>query len=333
MASEDRQRVQLEVKGSEFIDLFDKGRYAEAAALMEETGRKVRQGRARAGVHLAWDSSDYDLESKLTRVETPGMRTGIESIDDAFSGFQLHQLVTYLGRSKACKTAWLIQAALAAQVDGWSALIVSVEISADSIADRLDCYAAGVDYTTYMRGRFTDQEKRKIRASQSNRGTEEYLTIVQPTGPYTITDLETDIERYKPHAVFIDGFYFMIDRMTGKPGANWEGHDNLARELRELALRREVMILTTMQIREKQARGGKTGGGFDDNTMMGGTGLIMASDYVITLDMDNESKINTIACSRSRTAYLPTVRGIWKWKYSKFDEIPDDYGEDEEEEF
>ena len=48
-------------------------------------------------------------------------------------------------------------------------------------------------------------------------------------GRYTVTELEYDIDRHRPDVVYIDGFYFMTDRETGKRGANWEGHDNLVR--------------------------------------------------------------------------------------------------------
>jgi HAE1 family hydrophobic/amphiphilic exporter-1 len=57
--------------------------------------------------------------------------------------------------------------------------------------------------------------------------------------------------------VYVDGFYFMLDRQTGKNGGSWEGHDNLAREMKELAMRREIPVIVTHQVREKQLTGKK----------------------------------------------------------------------------
>lgn len=333
VAQRERKRVQLEVAGTEFIDLFDAGKYDQAAALLESTARRLQSERSGTGITLAWDSKDYDLESRLDRTETPGIRTGIPKWDDAFSGWQPKQLVTYLGRAKAAKTSHMLKSALAAHMDGWNTMVVSVEIGADDIAERLDCFAAGVSYESYLRGRLTDKEKSKIRAARSERGDDEMMTIIQPTAAYTVTDLEADIDRLNPAVVYIDGFYFLIDRISGKPGAHWEGHDNLARELREVVMRRDLTILTTTQIREKQAGQKKKGDGFDDNTMMGGTGLIMASDMVITLDMDPETQINKLTCSRTRTTWLPTLRGQWWWKSCEFEVLSDDpdYEDDDEE--
>jgi hypothetical protein len=329
LARQTRKRVQLDVAGSEFVDLFDAGEYDAVENLLETTVRRLQSERSQAGVVVAWDSADYDLESRLTRVETPGIRSGIAEWDAVFPGWQPGQLVTLLGRAKAAKTSHLLKSALAAHDDGWNTLVTSVEIGADDIAERFDSFAAGVSYESYIRGRLTDREKVKIRAARSQRGDGEMMMIVQPLSVFTVTDLEAEIDRYNPQVVYVDGFYFMIDRTTGKPGGNWEGHDNLARELKELAMRRDLTIVVTTQIREKQA-GQKKGGGFDDNTMMGGTGLIMASDMVITLDMD-ENQTNTLTCSRTRTIWLPKLRGQWKWKHCQFETIPDDYEDFDED--
>ena len=333
MVKSDVTRVQLEEGGSEFIDAFESGDLELAISKMEETARKIRAERTSRSVQIPWDSQDYDLESKLNRKEKPGIRTGIPKLDEKFSGWQSSEMITFLGRAKACKTSHLLKAALQAHEDGWNSLVVTVEIKGESIAERLDCFAAGVEYDRYVRGRLDEVEKKRVRMAKSNRGNEEYLHVIQPTGKYTIQDLEMDIERYRPHVVFLDGFYFLIDSKTGKPGSNWEGHDNLAADLHNLCLRHNIVIVVTMQVREKQARGSKKGD-LDDNTMMGGTGLIMFSDMVLTLDMDRETWLNTIQCSRSRTRYLPTVKGTWHWARSEFrvmENFDDDDEEDEDE--
>lgn len=331
VAQRERKRVQLDIAGSEFYDLFKAGKYDQAERLLEQTVTKLRNQQPGSGVLLAWDSSDYDLEARLNRVESPGVRTGHMKWDDAFSGWQPRQLVTYQGRAKAAKTSHMLKSALAAHDDGWNVLLTSVEIGADDIAERFDCFAAGVSYESYIRGRLTDSEKTKIRAARSQRGTDEFMHIRQPVTAYTVTDLESDIDRLNAGVVYVDGFYFMIDRLTGKPGGNWEGHDNLSRELKELAMRREITIIVTTQIREKQA-GQRKGNGYDDTAMMGGTGLLMASDMVLSLDMNPETLVNTLQCSRTRTTWLPTLKGQWKWRYCAFEEIPDDFSDYEEDE-
>lgn len=328
MAQEDRSGVQLHVTLSSAIDLHDEGRYEETLVLMEAEAKRIRRARWDSRVLITRDSAGYDREARLSRKEQPGIKTGIHELDKAFAGWQPGQLVTYLGRAKACKTSHLIKAALKAYEDQFSVLIVSVEMNAASIADRCDVFAAGVEPEALATGHLTDAEKRALESVWKNLSDEEAFNIIQPVAQYTLTDLEADIDRFNPDACFIDGFYFLTDRVSGKSGGQWEGHDNLARELKEIALRRELTIVTTMQVREKQARRGS----LDDNAMMGGTGLLMASDMVLTLDMDSEG-LNTIACSRSRTRYLPAVRGHWHWKTSTFMVDDDQWsaGEDDDD--
>lgn len=331
VAAQERKRAQLEIRGADFIDLFDAGKYDEAEQLMEDTVRLLRWQRSNPSVHLTLDSEDYDVEDKFSRTETAGIRTGHPTIDGAFAGFQPGQLIVYLGRSKAMKTTHAIKSALAAHEDGKCVMFVSVEITADSIADRFDCCSAGVDMNDYLRGRLTEKQEEKLLQMQEKRGLDGRLHVLQPTGAYTITDLESDIDRYEPDYVVVDGFYFLIDHITGKSGANWEGNDNLSREIQEVTLRRNITTLVTMQIREKQARAGKKGGGFDDNSIVGGTGLTMACFYMFTLDYDPDTKINTMTNTRARTGYLPTLRGTWAWGRFEFDPAGDDWDEEEED--
>jgi len=142
--------------------------------------------------------------------------------------------------------------------------------------------------------------------------------IAKPTGRYTVADLESDIERYEPDIVYVDGFYFMTDAATGKPGSNWEGHDNLANDIKTLAMNHLIPIVITHQVREKQLTG-KRGAGIDDGAMMGGTAIIMFADLVLGVDADEEGT-RTLSCTRSRLHYLTTVHGDWDWTNCTFTE-------------
>lgn len=267
-----------------------------------------------------WDDDCHDVEALLNRKVSFGIGTGIPEIDDqeGYNGFQPGNLITYLGRAKAGKTSFALLSALDAAMHRYKrVMIVTVEISAASIHDRLDAYEARVGLTRLVSGKLTDAEKNRVRAAYAERGEFEPLVyVVQPNEKYTVSDLEADIDRYQPDFCVVDGFYFMTDRVTGKPGAHWEAHDNLATELKRTAMRRSVTVLVTHQVREKQL-GGKKGGGIDDGAMMGGTGLIMASDMVIGLDVNDERE-HKITCTRSRTGYLDTVFGHWDWETSAF---------------
>lgn len=307
----------------EFLERQDYESFSDRAsrllALLQTEGR-------RSGVVDIWDEAGHNIDALLNRQVKFGIGTGIPEIDgqEGFIGFQPGNLITYLGRAKAGKTSFALLSGLdAAMVKYKRIMVVTVEISAANIHDRLDAYAAKVGLTRLVSGKLTPDEKRRVERTYEDRGEYEPLVyIVEPGEKYTVTDLEADIDRYEPEYVIIDGFYFMTDRNTGKSGGSWEGHDGLAADLKRVAMRRKIVVLVTHQVREKQL-GGKKGNGIDDGAMMGGTGLIMASDMVLGLDV-NEDHIHKISCTRSRTGYLKTIQGEWDWERSEFRVLQDE---------
>lgn len=288
--------------------------------------RILQSQRRLSGIVDVWDEGGHDVEALLNRQVKFGIGTGIPEIDtqEGFNGFQPGNLITYLGRAKAGKTSFALLSLMHAAMKRYKrVMVVTVEISAANIHDRLDAYAAHVSLTRLTTGKLNDAEKRSVRRTYEERGEYEPLVyIVEPGEKYTVTDLEGDIDRYQPDYVIIDGFYFMRDRETGKPGSHWEAHDNLAADLKRTAMHRKITVLVTHQVREKQLAG-KKGGGIDDGAMMGGTGLIMASDMVLGLDV-NDAHEHKISCTRSRTGYLLTVRGTWDWNTCTFTAYADE---------
>lgn len=325
MLTEEIERARVEQAGSELVDLFEDGNYAEAARVMEAHARRLRQTRSNRSEGEYFDDPDTDVEKDLTRKIKRGMFTGIPELDGSFSGWQPGNLITYLGRAKAGKTSFALMSALHNWDRGKRVLFITVEMAKGEIIDRLNCQGAGVSLENLQTGKLSRREKERYRAFRKKM--EEFdpaFRVEQTIGKFTVSDLEDFIENFEPDVVYIDGFYFMVDRISGKRGSNWEGHDNLAEELKETAMHYGLTIVTTTQVREKQL-GGK-GKGIDDGAMMGGTGLTMASDMVLTFDW-SEDGVHRIGCSRSRTKYLPPVCGTWDWdtaEFTAFDEDDDD---------
>lgn len=301
-----------QILGTKNYDSFA-DRCLEASVFMQNLGRE-------SNTVQVWDAAGQNVDALLNRVVERGIETGIDAIDsqDWFTGFQPGNLITYLGRAKAGKTSLALKSVLQAGLrQRKRVLVVTVEISAQDIQDRLDAFSAGVGLTRLMLGNLNKDEKDRVRKVYRDKGDfDPRIYIVQPVERYTVSDLHSDIDKYNPDYVVVDGFYFMTDRISGKPGAHWEGHDNLAREIKRLAMQTRRSILVTHQVREKQL-GAKKGAGIDDGAMMGGTGLIMASDMVVGLDM-GEDKVSKITCTRSRSQSFKDVRGEWDWETCAF---------------
>lgn len=319
--SDDREKYLSEIAAMDIAEAIEAGDYKDAAGLMEAYGRRIRDSRASRSIVVEWDAPGYDIEERIKREVEPGIFTGVRELDDEFPGFQRGNLICYLGRAKAGKSSFFILSAISAWEDGKRVMFVTFEIAAGheantpGITDRLDAFTANVSFADYTQGsldRFAQDRMREFRADMGENG----FYVVQPVGPYTLADLEYDIDRYEPDVVYIDGFYFMVDQETNESGAGWKGQDNIAGGMKSLAMRKRLPIMISHQVREKQLSG-KKGRGIDDGAMMGGTSIIMYADMVIGIDVDDQ-RVHTISCTRSRTNYLPTVKGTWNWDKCEF---------------
>lgn len=304
-----------------------------AAEIMMETARKVLHQQSESAISVSWDRPDFDLEDRISTVRAAGPGWGIDELDAHWAGSQPGQLVALVGRKKAGKSTFLLQSAYHAwygrnefgnqeALDPRRVMFISTEMPEEDIRDMLVCYGAGVNPGPYLAStkhfRLSPQDEDKIREfwkREMATGAEAF-NVVQPISKFTVTDLEYEIEKFEPDIIYIDGFYFMTDMATGRnPGSSWEAHDNLARDLKNLAMRNRIPVWVTHQAREKQL--GTAGGGFHDTAMMGGTGLGMAADNVFTIDK-GEDRVVTIKHTSGRRGNLPTVKGEWDYDVFEF---------------
>lgn len=341
MAAHAIGQYEAEVGTADVTALVDAGDPTGAAKVMLDTARRILSRDNGGNIKLTVDDASFSLDAYLAETVTRGPGFGIGELDRNFGGFQDGHLITILGRAKANKTTFLIQSAYHAwagtkvrsvhssglsdleEVPPRRVLFVSTEIDAKGIQGRFLAYGAGVNhrYLTERTGRYrmTPEVEAKVREYWDGEIAPEdsqSIQVIQPTSQYTAADLEADIESFGAGMVCLDGFYFMFDPVTQRsPGSSWEAHDNLASALKNVAMRQRLPVVLTHQVREKQL--GKAGGGIDDGAMMGGTGLRMASDLVITADKDADGII-TLKNTASRSGYLPTIRGEWLWDTFEF---------------
>lgn len=335
IAREDLKQYEIESAQVDVEEMLDAGATPEdIAERFMEAATRIRQRRAMAGVVRDFNSEDEDIAvNKRMDEEIPfGIGLGLDGFDEqeGWNGIQPGQMLVFLGRAKAGKTSFAINTALQAYLLGNSVLFLTFEISAQGILDRLHSMGAKVDATKFRTGRLDSREKQKVRDFREDMSNiEADFRIIEPTGRYTLDDLEEEVAKFDPDLVVIDGFYFMYDRTSGKSGSHWEGHDNLSGELKGVTLSNKISTIVTHQVREKQIAG-KKGKGIDDGTMMGGTGLIMAADAVFGIDIDPETQENILTQTRGREGYLSSIKGVWDWEKSTFNEV--EWYEDEDAE-
>jgi hypothetical protein len=165
------------------------------------------------------------------------------------------------GRPKSMKTwvlCFLIAHFIALEI-GMRILIYTKEMDTDEVFERIACVISGVDYERFIRGALTPEERMSFSC------TVDWLTVMRdrlmivclsgqdvPLGQDTVPWLQSKIDHYKPHAVFIDGMYLMSD-VNGARKTN-EKVANISRGMRQLVLRNKVPVIATVQANRDAAK-------------------------------------------------------------------------------
>lgn len=300
------------------IDLHDSGEVGKAVTYLASESTRISSSlKAKSDRADSLGDPEFNLEELLDRVVERGVPLGIYPVDDEFFGFQAGQLITLLGRQKAGKTTFMLNSALRAWEEGYDVLFFSVEMDVDMLRQRLYSLGAHVSPSRFRRGALKDGDKQKVRAFHDKMSDEEVsFYISKKKSMITVEDISSEIQLYNPHVVYIDGFNFMMDAATKRTTEDWQANEAVAAELKALALDMGITIIVATQVQEKQYHAKN---GIEARTIMGGTGLLKASDLVIGLD--KQETLHTVSCVLSRYEYFEPVSVEIYWDDMTFEII------------
>lgn len=313
-------RGMTDIAIGDLMEAFEGDRVHDAIDIARELVAKVEMIGRPDHSNITFNEVATDLLGFLDREKVKGILTKIPAVDEHFGGMRPGQLITLLGRNKGMKTWLLLKLAVTAWDQGASSMIFSVELSEDQLIERLAAIFAEVHYERIRKGTLSTSDREKLQeAAEAVCSDEVAIGIARDILSFTIDDIRKVIDKHHPDIVFIDGFYFMRDKETGKTAVNWEAHENLAADLKRLAEKTGTIIVTTTQVQEKQHN---DKAGVEGRSMMGGTGLIKASDLVLGVDKPERvsavQKLNQVANREGE----PTDSAIkWDFETMTFEEV------------
>lgn len=317
------------------IDLHDAGRIPQAIALLRSESDRLGigfEGRKNRSDNLA--DPDFDIEELLARQLEMGIPLGIRPIDKEFFGFHPGQLITLLGRQKAGKTLFTLNSAIHAWDKGYRVLFFSVEMDVEQLRERFYALGSEVSLSRLRRGKLLSEQKERVREFHSRLGGKDDpgFILSKKKALVTVEDILDEIKLHDPNIVYIDGFNFLVDRHTKKTTYDWQANENVANELKSIALEQNIVVFVNTQVQEKQHHRKH---GIEAASIAGGTGLLKASDLVIGADKEGDE--HTISCVLSRYEYFEPVVVEIDWEKMKFrwleldDKEEDKYPVDETE--
>lgn len=138
-------------------------------------------------------------------------------------------------------------------------LIYTKEMDADEMFERIACVMAEVDYARFTQGALTPEEFANMRfVIEWLESFRESMMVIclsgqdVSIGQDTVPWLQSKIEHYKPHIVFVDGLYLMSD--VNKARKTHDRVSNISRAMRQIILRNKIPVVATIQANREAAK-------------------------------------------------------------------------------
>lgn len=275
----------------QMLELREKGRHAEAQAVME---RAFRVGAHDDFVDIDyWNDIDrrtqYRLDVAAGVIKPNGITTGIKQIDALLyhNGWGRKELSAIMGGAKKGKSTGLGFFSIAASMAGYNVLYATMEVANAIIADRMDAHVSQTDMQDIKNHIHAVKSKVEMKAATSGRG--ELRLVEFPSGTLTPRGLRRVIERYRSDGIHFDlivpdyADIMAPDVFTKDPIENskqiWLG-------LRAIAYEEDAAVLTATQTNRD---------GFKASTAKAGDvaedfNKIRIADLVVSINRDDDER-------------------------------------------
>lgn len=243
-----------------------------------------------------WNEANIDERETIRREEALmrqiGISSGIKRMDDNFykKGFYKKELYVFLAPPKRGKTMALLFFSNSASLQGKNVAHFSCEVSKEVCSARVDAMNADIPskQLNERAGRVAVAVKAGIPKGQ-------IFFYEYPTKCLTVAEMERQVDRLQlEKGITIDmvvADYLDILRPGRFSSDKWEDQGSIGEELRAMAVRRIIPVVTASQV-NRQGSGKQLIAGTD---VAGNYEKIMVADEIITISATDEELANGIA--------------------------------------
>jgi hypothetical protein len=323
---DNRTGMILEDAMTDAVGLLKTKDFAQCLDVLGRTVTQVEREVPRAHFEDYTATSDSDWMAEYAELRKRdghllGIPTGFDSVDYVTQGFQPQQLITFVGLPKAGKSTLLLLSAMAAHACAYRPLLVGFEMSHTEQKYRHAAFLAHISHTRLRTGRLTpDEEKRLKRAIRQLNSMPEFWGSTDVNSATTLTGLHTQIERYRPDIVFVDGVYMMRDE-EGEPQGSSQALTNITRVMKWLAQNMDIPIVQSIQALSWKTDKRR---GLTADSIGYSSSFLQDSDGVIGVEKTPIDDINKLKVLALRSGPLMEKYIRWDWDTGTFEELEDD---------
>lgn len=255
-----------------------------------------------------------------------GILTGIDAIDDVTYGIQPHELVTFAGFSGVGKSTSALQAAYSAYKQGYTPLIISLEMESGEIYRKLDALATHIHSTKMNSLNLTDSDKQVWReAADEVIKNDNDIIVLDNIGSCTVEKVYSICKQYKPDLLIID--YITLMDLPGERLNTYEKIKSLTHQLKSMARDPEFPpIISVAQSNRSAAEHGSTIDNIGDSIS-----IVQDSDIVLGLFQTDEMKEKMqmeIRLLKNRRGKTTSVLMYWNpatMEFRKWNDATDEF--------
>lgn len=237
---------------------------SEASELLDAAESRVfqiSQERAKEGFsrikEMLWPTMERIEALQKSGKSMTGVPSGFLDLDEMTTGFQRSELIIVAARPSMGKTSFCLNVATHAALEGHGVAVFSLEMSKDSLVQRMLCAEARVDSQLVRRGMLRDHDFTKLaRAAGLLQGAPIWIDD-QPS--QTLLEMRSKARRLKAEydlgMVVVD--YLQLMRSPEYSDNRVQEISDISRSLKALARELEIPVIALSQLsRASEQRGG-----------------------------------------------------------------------------
>jgi replicative DNA helicase len=290
----------------------DRSTWGRLDEVMLDAAREVASmlpsGRvARFSADLDRRIDEYEDEKGRHR---PGTPMGIPVIDETTHGLKSGWLATAAGYSGVGKSYLAIHALLSAFESDKQAMLMTLEMSASEVLERLDTMIMRWRYNDLMHRRLTDHQiaswRDVARVYGKARGE---IVILDKLGSCTLDRVHAEIDRHKPDVVALDYVQRMrVSYASKRP--RYEQLEEITNDLKTIAMDTDTAIIMVSQDGRSSAEEGST-----RSNMGGSISVYQAADVYLGLMQDEPMRaINKMRVKMLKFRHGPNAEVDMLWQ-------------------
>lgn len=251
-----------------------------------------------------------EYERRAKEGDKTGIPFGFPQLDEWTGGIQPHEFITVMGFSGLGKSTMLLAIAFNTWVQGYTPLIISLEMEAGTILRKFDAMASSLDYQKMKQLDLPkDQIKnwRKTAARIQEKTCD--IPVIDNIRHCTPDHVFAETVRHKPDLVIVDYLSLMRSSAPSRSSSMWQSLTEVTQDLKQNARTLKIPIVAAAQTNRS---GGKDGAELDNVGYS--ISVTQDSDIILGLYADDAMKENRemeVRLNKNRDGRLGKFIAVW----------------------